>query len=103
MVEVGWQLGVESFEDSNGLNIQGGISTHIWLGWIEDLAVDGLLSSCRDMGFLTSWQYYGHRTAYTESGSVRMSVPSNQRGSGKVSSDPASEVRQDHFLPHPIG
>lgn len=51
MVEVKWQLGVESFEDLAGLNIQCGISTYVWdeqTPW-----VDGLLSSCRDMDFLT--------------------------------------------------
>lgn len=29
MVEVSWQLGVESFEDSTELNRQGVISTHV--------------------------------------------------------------------------
>lgn len=58
----------------------------------------GLLSSCRDVGFLTPRQHDGHQIAYVESGSIRMNVPRSQGGIDKVSSDSASEIRQNHFL-----
>lgn len=60
--------GVESVEESTGLDVQGGAlvgldrSPGSWLG----LSLHALLLD--SLGFLTSWRYEGHHTAYMESG-----------------------------------
>lgn len=76
-VVVGWQLGLESSEGSNGLDIQEFLHLYVWyVGWagLAETAGGRLsISSCdfsnmAGVGFLMAWRAWDSWTSYMEAG-----------------------------------